>query len=153
MEGWAGTAIDLAWAEDWFAKSPNEPRQEAYLILEYDGVPYTDFDEQIPFIRKFTVPYITDDEYNTLSSQANFPIIRFAEVLLIYAEAANMAEGGPSAEAFEAVNKVRRRAFNLPIDTPDPSVDLDPTLGQAAFDAAVIEERNYELCFEYDRWF
>lgn len=153
MEGWGDASIDLAWAEDWFAKSPNEPRQEAYLILEYDGVPYTDFDEQIPFIRKFTVPYITDDEYNTLSSQANFPIIRFAEVLLIYAEAANMAEGGPSAEAFEAVNKVRRRAFNLPIDTPDPSVDLDPTLGQAAFDAAVIEERNYELCFEYDRWF
>ena len=26
-------------------------------------------------------------------------------------------------------------------------------MSEADFDAAVIEERNQELCFEYDRWF
>lgn len=152
MEGWGDASIDPAWSDKWFADSPNEPRQQAYLILEYNGVPYTDFNEQRPFIRKFTLPYITEEEYNTLSSEANFPIIRFADVLLIYAEAANMAENGPSAAAYEAINQVRRRAFNLPLNTPDPSVDLSG-LNQADFDAAVIEERNRELCFEYDRWF
>lgn len=153
MEGWGDASIDPAWSDKWLADSPNEPRQQAYLILEYNGVPYADFNEQRPFIRKFTLPYITEDEYNTFSSEANFPIIRFADVLLIYAEAANMAENGPSAAAYEAINQVRRRrAFNLPLNTPDPSVDLSG-LNQADFDAAVIEERNRELCFEYDRWF
>jgi starch-binding outer membrane protein, SusD/RagB family len=151
MEGWGDASIDPEWSDDWFAQSPNEPRQDAYLILEFDGTPYTDFDEQRPFIRKYV--YITDDEYNTLQSTANFPILRFADVLLIYAEAANMAAGGPTPEAYEAINMVRRRAFNLDQTTPSVTADLPAGLSQTAFDAAVIEERNHELSFEYDRWF
>ena len=78
------------------------------------------------------------------------PITRYAEVLLIYAEAANMAEGGPSAEALEAINKVRRRAGGY-----DQSVypDLPSGMSKAAFDDAVIAERGWELAFEGKRWF
>src|SRR5690606_29476917 len=114
--------------------------------------PYTDFNEQRPFIRKYSIPYISQEDYDGYQTTVNFPIIRYADVLLIYAEAANMAENGPSAAAYEAINKVRRRAFNLPVDTPDPSVDLSG-LTKEEFDAAVIQERNWELCFENDRWF
>lgn len=152
MDGWADASIDPIWWNNWNAESPGEPRQEAYLILEYNGVPYTDFNEQRPFIRKYSIPYISQEDYDGYQTTVNFPIIRYADVLLIYAEAANMAENGPSAAAYEAINKVRRRAFNLPVDTPDPSVDLSG-LTKEEFDAAVIQERNWELCFENDRWF
>lgn len=152
MDGWGDASIDPAWSNKWFSESPDEPRQAAYLILEYNGIPYTDFAEKRPFIRKFALPYITVDEYDRYQPTANIPIIRYADVLLMYAEAANMAEGGPSAAAYEAVNMVRRRAFNLPLTDPAPGIDLED-LTQAEFDAAVIEERNRELCFEFDRWF
>jgi hypothetical protein len=97
--------------------------------------------------------YISDEEYNTYQSRSNFPIIRYADVLLIYAEAANMAAGGPTPEAYDAVNKIRRRAFNLDLNAPNATADLPADLSQADFDVAVIEERNRELSFEYDRWF
>ena len=151
IEGWGDASIDPEWSDSWLASSPNEPRQDAYLILEIDGTPYTEFDEQRPFIRKYL--YISDDEYNTYQSRANFPIIRYADVLLIYAEAANMAAGNPTSEAYDAINQVRRRAFNLDIHTVSATADLPAGLSQTAFDDAVIDERNKELCFEYDRWF
>ena len=152
MDGWGDASIDPEWSDQWLTASPGEPRQAAYLILEHDGVPYTDFDEQRPFIRKYSLPYITQEDYETAQSTINIPIIRYADVLLIYAEAANMAEGGPSPAAYDAINTVRRRAFNLPLTTPDPASDLSG-LSQAEFDAAVIDERNHELCYEFDRWF
>jgi hypothetical protein len=79
------------------------------------------------------------------------PILRYADVLLMYAEAANGAEGAPSPEAYEAVNMVRRRANNLPLDAPS-AVDL-AGLSKADFDKAVIEEREFELVMEFDRWY
>lgn len=74
-----------------------------------------------------------------------FPIIRYADVLLMFAEAANMAENGPSTAATDAINLVRRRAGSL--------ADLPYLMNKAAFDAAVIAERNWELAFEGNRWF
>ena len=40
----------------------------------------------------------------------NWPVIRYAEVLLIYAEALNEVNSGPTQEAYNAINKVRNRA-------------------------------------------
>ena len=151
MEGWGDASIDPEWSDSWFASSPDEPRQGAYLILEVNGTPYTEFDEQRPFIRKYL--YISEEEYNTFQSRSNFPIIRYADVLLIYAEAANMASGAPTAEAYDAVNQIRRRAFNVDLNSPSGVADLPAGLSKTAFDNAVIEERNRELSFEYDRWF
>jgi starch-binding outer membrane protein, SusD/RagB family len=83
---------------------------------------------------------------NIWDSELNIPVLRLAETYLILAEAV-----GPTAEGLEAVNKVRRRAFGLPINTASPR-DLAST-GAAAFKTAVIRERKYELAFENDRWF
>ena len=80
-------------------------------------------------------------------------LLRYADVLLMYAESANMAEGGPSAAAYAAINQVRRRANGKDPLTPDVASDLAPGMSQAAFDAAVIAERNWELAFEANRWF
>jgi len=153
MDGWGDASLDLLWAENWLAARPNEPRQDAYLILEYDGVPWTDFDEAKPFVGKYVMPYIPQEEYDAESSTANMPILRYADVLMMYAEAANMAEGGPSAEAYNAINMVRRRANKVPLDIPNPAIDLAGGLSKADFDKAVIEEREFELVFEFDRWY
>lgn len=153
MEGWGDASIDLAWWNAWAIASPNEPRQSAYLVLEYEGTPYTDFNEQRPFVRKYIMPNITQEEYDLGRSEANFPILRYADVLLIFAEAENMAQNGPTTEAYDAINMVRRRAFNEPLDVTSAIADLPAGLTKEEFDAAVIQERNYELCFEYDRWF
>ncbi len=72
-----------------------------------------------------------------------YPILRYADILLIYAEAANLAEGSPSTKAYKALNMVRNRSG---------LGDLS-NLNKDDFDKAVIDERNWELAFECNRWF
>jgi hypothetical protein len=66
---------------------------------------------------------------NNWDSPLNFPVLRLSEMYLILAEAV-----GPTAEGVEAINKVHRRAFGLPINTPAPAVDYATfTKATAAF--------------------
>lgn len=96
--------------------------------------------------RKFSIP--DDENTNRFDAPTNIPIIRYADVLLMYAEAENEADG-PSAEAYHAVNLVRERA-GIP--------DLPPALSQEAFRRAVRVERLREfpgegiLYFDVKRW-
>ncbi len=69
--------------------------------------------------------------------------IRFAEVLLIYAEAENEANG-PSAKVEDAINRIRRRAA-LP--------DITPGLSKDEMRDRIRQERRIELVFENHRWF
>lgn len=71
--------------------------------------------------------------------------MRFAEVLLIYAEAKAMSDG-PDASAYEAFNEVRRRGKDLP--------DLERNLSPEQFQEACFHERGLEFCgLEYGtRW-
>lgn len=73
----------------------------------------------------------------------NYPIIRYPDVLLMYAEALNEQSAG-NAEAFSAINKIRIRA-GLAV--------LPSTLSQADFRDAVLLERRLELAFEGHRWY
>lgn len=81
----------------------------------------------------------------------NFPIIRYADILLSLAEAIN-EQSGPTAESYELINQVRRRAFGKPITTADATVDLTG-LNQTSFRAAIQEERKKEFVQEGQRWF
>lgn len=73
----------------------------------------------------------------------NYPIVRYADVLLMYAEALNEQAAG-NTEALNAINKVRTRA-GLAV--------LPSTLSQAAFRDSVLLERRLELAFEGHRWY
>lgn len=84
---------------------------------------------------------------NQGQSSKNLPIIRYAEVLLIYAEALNEASGAPTAQAYWALDEVRRRAGIAPLQ------DIAPALSQAQFRDSVFQERRKELVYEYQRWF
>ncbi|MBF7092455.1 RagB/SusD family nutrient uptake outer membrane protein [Flavobacterium sp. ALJ2] len=81
----------------------------------------------------------------------NFPVIRYADILLSLAEATN-EQSGPTTEAYEALNQVRRRAYGKPINTPNPTIDLSG-LTPATFRAAIQEERKKEFVQEGQRWY
>jgi len=100
----------------------------------------------------------------------NWPIFRYAEVLLIYAEALNETNG-PTQEAIDALNKLRSRARNTNIggihrDILPRSLTLQRSTGlvdltlsnplvstPAAFRNYIILERSRELSAEGKRWF
>jgi hypothetical protein len=82
------------------------------------------------------------------NSPVNWPLMRFAEVLLIFAEAENEANG-PTAAAYDALNRIRRRAFNV----TNNSRDIATGLSKDAFREAVYAEQRRELWGEGHRWF
>ncbi len=87
------------------------------------------------------------------ASGNDWPAFRYADVLLIYAEADNLANGAPSGAAYEAANQIRRRAYGLDVNTADPTVDLPAGLSSTEFDELVFQERGYEFLGEAKRWF
>lgn len=77
----------------------------------------------------------------------NFPLLRYADVLLMIAEAENEVNG-PTATAYDALNQVRRRAYGLPLATANAVSDAPTGMGQDVFRSFIQEERARELCFE-----
>jgi hypothetical protein len=71
-------------------------------------------------------------------------ILRYADVMLMFAEAENELNG-PTAAAYNAVNQVRRRGFGQSITTANAAVDLPAGLNKADFFTAIVKERSLEL--------
>ncbi|MGQ1889550.1 RagB/SusD family nutrient uptake outer membrane protein [Thermophagus sp. OGC60D27] len=136
----------------------NQPTQEfvdAYedgdlrkdVTVLYDGCPQFDGMEYDPSysvtgynLRKFLVSKSIADAYD--NSPLNFPVLRYADVLLMKAEALN--ELGRTTEAEAPLNEVRNRAG---LD------DVASGLSKEAFREIVLHERRMELAFEGQRWF
>lgn len=92
--------------------------------------------------RKFVVPSSSGAQVTFADDPLNCVVLRYADVLLVLAEALN--EQGQSAAALAPLNQVRARAGLL---------DLRTT-GQAGLRDAIIKERRIELAFENgERWF
>ncbi len=79
----------------------------------------------------------------TSESAANVAIIRYAELLLIHAEAENEVNG-PTVAAYNSINKVRTRAG---------LANLTPGLSKDQFRDSLYLDRRLELVWEYQRWF
>ncbi|WEK34120.1 MAG: RagB/SusD family nutrient uptake outer membrane protein [Candidatus Pseudobacter hemicellulosilyticus] len=82
----------------------------------------------------------------------NWPVLRYADVLLLYAEALNEAGWVADGDAFFYLNEVRGRAG---LDSYS-STATDPTLrisSQEDFRLAIEKERRLELACEGHRWF
>lgn len=95
------------------------------------------------YVCKFMdVPYQNNDASN------NYPVIRYADVILMYAEALN--QNGKTAEACKYLN-MTRRVFRYQTTETSP-VDLQTT-DKAQFALMVEQERRVELAFENHRWF
>lgn len=133
--------IGDSWDDNDLRKSFNLYTQ----ILNEDGE-FIDLPETVPILFK---KFISNTAGVNLYS---VPIYRFTEAYLIYAEAASMAEGGPSALALERLNMIKRRAYGFDLNTVSP-VDYPAGMSQTQFRAAVIQERAFEFILERRRWF
>ncbi len=145
-DGWGDIHPEPAWC-DLF---PDQPRKDAYLILkDWDGNPASSFPWGGPAIRKFV--YEPREDIEKYISLTNIPLIRYADALLLFAEAENMVNNGPTQAACDAANQIIDRANGNVANPADPR--LTTSMTKAAFDAAVIDQRGWEFCFEFDRWY
>ncbi len=91
----------------------------------------------VPYVSKYNYPHSIVQRTDT-----NWPVLRYADVLLMLAEAMN-EQGGPSAEALGYLNQVRKRAGLKEVSG----------LAKDGLRMAVLRERRVELAFENHRWF
>ncbi|WP_133996542.1 RagB/SusD family nutrient uptake outer membrane protein [Dinghuibacter silviterrae] len=84
-------------------------------------------------------------QINIPTSSRVLPLIRYAEILLNYAEATNESQG-PVTTVYQAVEAIRQRAGLRPYQLPT-------NLSQADMRKAIQNERRIELAFEGNRFF
>ena len=114
---------------------------------KFDGLDYQNSYSTTGYnLRKFLVPTSTYLTYD--NSPMNFPVLRYADVLLMKAEALNERGRNNDAQllatdANATLNKVRVRAGLLSITG----------LNQSDLRDKILHERRMELAFEGQRWF
>jgi len=110
-----------------------------YTKRPKSGDPSTTISLNTPYLNK----YWDDEAEKTSKSGANIPIYRYADVLLLCAEAKALADGGTTSDAtaVDAYYAVNHRAF--PAAPRPSSVTAD----------GVLKERFLELCFEFQNWY
>ena len=138
----------------------HDQRRDASVTLRlYDPATGKDFNfDRLRFRKYIDTLYMANESAPYISGQnTSSSVLRYAEVLLVKAEAENELNG-PSASAYEALNAIRRRAYwdpykgvqNQPADgTP---VEL-AGLSKEQFRKAIQDERYREFVTEGNRWF
>lgn len=126
---------------------PQDRRREVTLLTTINNVDGSTTTVE-PHIQKYW------DQLNEPlagNTDHDFPYLRFSDVLLMKAEALNELNNGPTADAYDAVNQVRKRArFN---GTVELSILPDlQGLGYQAFKDALLLERRHEFVGEGHRW-
>lgn len=110
----------------------------------------TDPNGILPYLNK----YVDGDGLDARNHENDLFIVRLAEMYLVKAEAINELSG-PTQEAVDAFNEVRKRARKA--DGTPRSVPVDLTLAkagsQADFRMIIFDERGLELVGESSRWF
>ncbi|MBR1958514.1 MAG: RagB/SusD family nutrient uptake outer membrane protein [Tidjanibacter sp.] len=153
--GWSDYAADPVF----FQNFPNDTRKEFCFITKTidkttkKEIVWQNFGPKAPYIRKYrnfggcgTYGIEGDNTKNSSLSEGITPIYRYADVLLLYAEASVKATGKVSTLAYDCINQVRDRAFG------DTNHRLSG-LSAPEFEKAVFDEYGWENCFEFKRWF
>ena len=146
-----------------------------HVRVKGDGTLKTDYSEmhwEVWKIGKFRRYPVRNPNFNFDDHEVHWPVFRYAEVLLVYAEALNEINSGPTQEIFDVLNQLRARARNvngdgtmeylhedilpreLTYDTsilPDISVVDYPDY--ASLQQYIMDERARELGGETKRWF
>lgn len=147
--GFGGNGDDPVTKNHYDAYPEGDLRRDVNVIkYPYTGDPKAPTTIKNPYyVAKFKDPAAL----NVNDGGNNYYIVRYADVLLMFAEAQYLASPG-STEALEAFNQVRRRAYGLPLNTPSVK-DLPGGLSAAAFQDSVLNERRLEFAFEGQRRF
>lgn len=162
--GWGETFAEIRYFEDF----PEGARKNATYRMDADWINFSD--QVTPVFRKIVGP-VEEDDYAVgrhFSDRSDY-YMRYAEVLLIYAEASARA-GNANAASWEALNKVRRRAAGLDFNATyasavpqrvrnadntawedHPTLTYQDVSGGDLADLTVTE-RKWELAGEWIRW-
>jgi len=130
---------------DAFKAQPDDIRKDITLAERYfnqQSGQWVEDDEssQCRFVKKYLSPVETPRD-----GENDWPVIRVADVLLLYAEVVNEIDG-PTSTAVNYVNIIRGRAGLQPLDS-------EKTANSYYFREAIRSERRLELAFENHRWF
>lgn len=144
--GWADYYGDL----DFYNNYPEDDRKAWNYMTEWpvkDGdtskiISFENSYSGLPAISKY-YNYDNGDPGKSAQSNGVTSIYRYADVLLMYAEASNLATGTVSNEALAALNEVQKRANST----------ITSTTNSAEFDKAVIDEKGWEFLAEFRRWY
>ncbi len=98
------------------------------------------------FFRKYGTDYYRD--YDDYHSPVNVRVIRYADVLLMYAECLANLPSGSLTEAVALVDRIRDRVNMPPLVLNHP----EAVASKAAFLKRLQMERSLELCLEGHRW-
>ncbi len=139
--GWADAFAEL----NFFNEFPEGPRKDGTFLTKGQNSPddpvinWHDFAYKHPYYGKYYNIRGFDStnmgQYIEWLSSRTVQVIRYAEVLLVYAEAKAMSDG-PDQLAYDCLNRVRNRAG---LD------DMTPGLNGTAFRDSVINERKWEF--------
>jgi hypothetical protein len=116
------------------AYESGDVRKDASMLSSYKAANGTTVNE------RYVVKYRQQGALNA-DSDEDFPLLRYADVLLMYGEALN--ELGRTSEGLTYLNQIRKRA----------GLTDKTALSQADFRLAMEQERRVELAFEGQRWF
>jgi hypothetical protein len=146
-----GWGFNVPTAELAAAFETGDPRRDATIIFRGETTPQGDLiplaGDNPRYNQKSYVPFnLFVSGYNE-GAQQNFRVLRYSDILLMNAEAAN--ELGNSAQAISSLELVRARARqgNTAILPKVTSTD------QSTLRTAIWNERRVELAMEYDRYF
>ena len=130
--GWNQPTQDLLDAFE-----PGDKRKDVSINF-WTGLDWDSKVRPIPYCAKYKPPISAPDD----RCGDNLPILRYSDVLLMYAESLN--ELGRTGEAIPFVQQVRSRA-----GLTNPPTGLDKT----ALQTLIAKERQVEFCFENHRWY
>ncbi|TDB67899.1 RagB/SusD family nutrient uptake outer membrane protein [Arundinibacter roseus] len=130
--GWNQPTDDLINAFE-----PGDTRKDV-AIGYWTGLDWDNQVRPIPYCAKYKPPLTAPDN----RAGDNLPVLRYADVLLMYAEVLN--EQGKASEALPYVQLVRNRAgLTSPLSG----------LSKTELQDLIANERRVELCFENHRWY
>lgn len=95
-----------------------------------------------------------DPEAPGSGANVNIPLIRYADVLITYAEATARVAGAPTDESIEMLNKLRRRGYGFDPDVANPTLDYQLTDYDTMdkFIDLLVQEEMYERMNEAKHW-
>ncbi len=144
--GQNNSLYDYTYNLDYYVSSPNairllDPELSRERIRGFGSIS-TDFLEYKPWKYAGVAPDQKTARPSAIRKAANFIIYRYADIVLMKAEA--YSQLGMFNEAEEEINKIRSRALMEP---------LTISTSEDAFEDAILEERAKEFAFEGKRWF
>lgn len=132
--------------EEWKIKATG--KNNANVVVGTPQAPFNDgrgysTDGSGEYSLAYLNKYADVTDISIIRTDAMYPLLRYADIMLIYAEASNEVNG-PNATALKALNDVRTRSNAT-------AKQLSTLNTKALFRSAVVEERAMELATEADR--